>query len=84
MCLPVANIKSAIKRNRQNEVRRLRNRSVRSEMRSIVKTAKDSGNAEDTAAAIKKIDRAAAKGIIHANKASREKSRLQKSLNNNS
>jgi small subunit ribosomal protein S20 len=80
----VANIKSAIKRNRQNEVRRLRNRSVRSEMRSIVKTAKDSGNAEDTAAAIKKIDRAAAKGIIHANKASREKSRLQKSLNNNS
>ena len=79
----MANIKSAIKRNRQNEVRRLRNRSVRSEMRSIVKTAKDSGNAEDTAAAIKKIDRAAAKGIIHANKASREKSRLQKSLNNN-
>ena len=78
----MANIKSAIKRNRQNEVRRLRNRSVRSEMRSIVKTAKDSGNAEDTAAAIKKIDRAAAKGIIHANKASREKSRLQKSLNN--
>ena len=80
----MANIKSAIKRNRQNEVRRLRNRSIRSEMRSIVKTAKDSGNAEDTAAAIKKIDRAAAKGIIHANKASREKSRLQKSLNNNS
>ena len=80
----MANIKSAIKRNRQNEVRRSRNRSVRSEMRSIVKTAKDSGNAEDTAAAIKKIDRAAAKGIIHANKASREKSRLQKSLNNNS
>lgn len=80
----MANIKSAIKRNRQNEVRRLRNRSVRSEMRSVVKTAKDSDNAEDTAAAIKKIDRAAAKGIIHANKASREKSRLQKSLNNNS
>lgn len=80
----MANIKSAIKRNRQNEVRRLRNRSVRSEMRSVVKTAKDSGNAEDTAAAIKKIDRAATKGIIHANKASREKSRLQKSLNNNS
>ena len=78
----MANIKSAIKRNRQNEVRRLRNRSVRSEMRTLVKTARDSGTAEDTAAAIKKIDRAAAKGIIHANKASREKSRLQKSLNN--
>ena len=78
----MANIKSAIKRNRQNEVRRSRNRSVRSEMRTLVKTARVSGAAEDTAAAIKKIDRAAAKGIIHANKASREKSKLQKSLNN--
>ena len=78
----MANIKSAIKRNRQNEVLRSRNRSVRSEMRTLVKTARDSGAAEDTAAAIKKIDRAAAKGIIHANKASREKSKLQKSLNN--
>ena len=51
-------------------------------MRTLVKTARDSGTAEDTNAAIKKIDRAAAKGIIHANKAAREKSRLQKSLNN--
>ena len=80
----MANIKSAIKRNRQNEVRRSRNRSFRSEMRTLVKTARDSGAAEDTNAAIKKIDRAAAKGIIHANKAAREKSRLQKSLNSNS
>ena len=80
----MANIKSAIKRNRQNEVRRSRNRSFRSEMRILVKSARDSGTPEDTAAAIKKIDRAAAKGIIHANKASREKSRLQKSLNSNS
>ena len=80
----MANIKSAIKRNRQNEVRRSRNRSFRSEMRTLVKSARDSGTPEDTAAAIKKIDRDAAKGIIHANKASREKSRLQKSLNSNS
>ena len=79
----MANIKSAIKRNRQNEVRRLRNRSFRSEMRTLVKSARETGTAEDTAAAIKKIDRAAAKGIIHTNKASREKSRLQKSLNSN-
>ena len=78
----MANIKSAIKRNRQNEVRRSRNRSFRSDMRTLVKTARDSGTPEDTNAAIKKIDRAAAKGIIHANKAAREKSRLQKSLNN--
>ncbi len=80
----MANIKSAIKRNRQNEVRRSRNRSFRSEMRTLVKTARDSGTPEDTSAATKKIDRAAAKGIIHANKASREKSRLQKILNSNS
>ncbi len=79
----MANIKSAIKRNRQNEVRRLRNRSFRSEMRTLVKSARETGTAEDTAAAIKKIDRAAAKGIIHTNKASREKSKLQKSLNSN-
>ena len=79
----MANIKSAIKRNRQNEVRRLRNRSFRSEMRTLVKSARETGTAEDTAAAIKKIDRAAAKGLIHTNKASREKSRLQKSLNSN-
>jgi len=52
-------------------------------MRTLVKSAKETGTSEDTAAAIKKIDRAAAKGIIHANKASREKSRLQKSLNSN-
>jgi len=80
----VANIKSQIKRNRQNEVRRLRNRSVRSEMRTLLKAAKESGADAETVAAIKKIDKAAAKGVIHANKASREKSRLQKNLNNNS
>tara|TARA_B100001142_G_C13714948_1_gene415293 strand:+ start:324 stop:488 length:165 start_codon:yes stop_codon:yes gene_type:complete len=52
-------------------------------MRTLVKSARETGTAEDTAAAIKKIDRAAAKGIIHTNKASREKSKLQKSLNSN-
>lgn len=80
----MANIKSQIKRNRQNEVRRLRNRTVRSEMRTLLKAAKESGGDAETVAAIKKIDKAAAKGVIHANKASREKSRLQKNLNNNS
>ncbi len=60
-CIPVANIKSQIKRNRQNEVRRVRNRSVRSEMRTLLKAAKESGSSEDTVAAIKKIDKAAAK-----------------------
>ena len=80
----MANIKSQIKRNRQNEVRRVRNRSVRSEMRTLLKAAKESSSSEDTVAAIKKIDKAAAKGVIPANKASREKARLQKNLNNNS
>ena len=53
-------------------------------MRTLLKAAKESGSSEDTAAAIKKIDKAAAKGVIHGNKASREKARLQKNLNNNS
>lgn len=83
---PVANIKSQIKRNRQNEKRRVRNRAVRTELRTRIKkamTAADSGEASDTDAveAMKMIDKAAAKGIIHANTASRRKSRLQKRLN---
>ena len=53
----MANIKSAIKRNRQNEVRRSRNRSVRSEMRTLVKTAGESGTAEDTVAAGNQSDK---------------------------
>tara|TARA_Y100000590_G_scaffold180971_1_gene206275 strand:- start:970 stop:1131 length:162 start_codon:yes stop_codon:yes gene_type:complete len=53
-------------------------------MRTLLKAAKESGTDAETVAAIKKIDKAAAKGVIHANKASREKSRLQKNLNNNS
>jgi small subunit ribosomal protein S20 len=82
----VANIKSQIKRNRQNEVRRLRNKAVRSEMKTRVKTAvraAESG-AEDTAetvrAAIKRIDKAAAKGVIHKNQAANRKARLMKRL----
>ena len=81
----MANLKSQIKRNRQNEVKRLRNRSVRSEMRGRIKNAKSAielgDGTEETAAAIKNIDKAASKGIIHANKAARQKSRLQKQLN---
>jgi|TARA_B100000959_G_scaffold271027_1_gene318683 small subunit ribosomal protein S20 len=82
----VANIKSQIKRNRQNEKRRVRNRSVRAELRTRIKnvlTAADEGgaSASDTAEAMKMIDKAAAKGIIHTNTASRRKSRLQKRLN---
>lgn len=81
----MANIKSAIKRNRQNEKRRLRNRVYRGSTRTQIKKARmmiTSGDKENAAAevneAIKKLDRAAAKGVIHKNNAARRKSRLMK------
>jgi small subunit ribosomal protein S20 len=82
----VANIKSQIKRNLQNERRRLRNRSVRSEMRTRAKTAvaaAESG-AEDAIdalrAAVKRIDKAASQGVIHKNQAANRKSRLMRRI----
>jgi small subunit ribosomal protein S20 len=83
----VANIKSQIKRNRQNEKRRVRNKAVRSELKTRTKTAvtaTDEGadNADElTHAAIRKLDKAASKGVIHKNSAARRKSRLMKRLN---
>jgi small subunit ribosomal protein S20 len=80
----VANIRSQIKRNRQNERRRLKNKSVRSEMRTRTKTAVSAieGEAEDTVEAIRvavrRIDRAAAQGVIHKNQAANRKSRLMR------
>ena len=76
----MANIKSQIKRNRQNEKRRLRNKGERSRLRTTEKAAleaagKDSEE-ETLRQAIKQIDKAAAKGIIHKNAAARKKSRL--------
>jgi small subunit ribosomal protein S20 len=80
----MANIKSQIKRNRTNEGRRLRNKAVRSEIKTRVKVAlsvsADSPE-EATAAlrtAIKRIDKAAAKGIIHKNQAANRKSKLMR------
>ena len=82
----MANIKGQIKRNRQNEKRRLRNKGIRSEINSRVKTAiknAESGaaSAADLQEAVKKIDKAVAKGIMHKNTAARKKSRLSKKLN---
>ena len=78
----MANIRSQIKRNRQNEARRLRNKAVRSELHTRTKgavTAAEAG-AEDAEErlrlALKRIDKAAAKGVIHKNAAARRKSRL--------
>jgi small subunit ribosomal protein S20 len=80
----VANIKSQIKRNLQNEKARLRNKAVRSELKTRVKAATASvgteSEAEATRLAIKKIDKAATKGVIHKNAAARKKSRLVKRL----
>lgn len=83
----MANIKSQIKRNRQNEQRRVRNRVYRGRARTFVnktRTAIADGKVEDarTAAleAISALDKAAEKGVIHPNNAARRKSRLMKSL----
>ena len=78
----MANIKSQIKRNRQNETRRVRNKADRSELATSCKAAEAAAGtdaqAEALDAAIKQIDKAASKGIIHKNKAARDKSRLVK------
>ena len=78
----MANIKSQIKRNKQNEARRLRNKAVRSELKTRQKravTAAEQGaddTAELTRLALKRLDKAASKGVIHKNQAARRKSRL--------
>jgi len=82
----VANIKSQIKRNRQNEARRVRNKAVRSELKTRTKVAvaaADAGaeDADELARqAVKRLDKAASKGVIHKNQAARRKSRLAKRL----
>ena len=83
----MANIRSAIKRNRQNKKRRLRNRYFRGQARTFVKKARtviESGNRDQANKAIEEaisaLDKAAGKGIIHKNNAARRKSRLMKQL----
>ena len=83
----MANIKSQIKRNRQNIKRRARNRVVRGNFRSALRKARltiESGDVEQAnaaaQAATKALDKAAAKGVIHKNKAARQKSRLMQRL----
>jgi small subunit ribosomal protein S20 len=80
----MANIKSQKKRNLQNEKRRLRNKAMRSELKTRVKVAQDgvAVGAEDATerlvVAQKRLDKAAALGIIHKNAASRRTSRLMR------
>ena len=83
----MANIKSQIKRNLQNERRHERNKAVRSEVRTRAKGAvaaleaglDDAG--ERLVAAVRRIDKAAASGVIHPNQAARRKSRLMRRAN---
>ncbi len=83
----MANIKSQIKRNRQNEKRRLHNRYYRGSARKFVGKARLAINSGDPEAAkdaveqaVSALDKAAEKGIIHRNNAARRKSRLMKRL----
>ena len=82
------NIKSAIKRVKTSEKRRLRNASQKSALRTAIKsfeTAAAGANPETAREALiqasRKLDKAASKGLIHKNAAARKKSRLAKKLN---
>ncbi|MCZ0756942.1 30S ribosomal protein S20 [Anoxybacillus sp. J5B_2022] len=84
----MANIKSAIKRAKTSEKRRAHNAAMKSAMRTAIKKfealvkAKDVEKAQEAfVLASKKLDKAASKGLIHKNVASRQKSRLAKKLN---
>jgi small subunit ribosomal protein S20 len=84
----VANIKSQEKRNRTNERRRLRNKSVKSSLRTAVRKfreAAESGDRDKAAellvATSRKLDKAASKGVIHKNQAANKKSALTLAFN---
>ena len=83
----MANIKSQIKRNLTNEKARVRNKAARSEVKTRIKSAVASATAdtetaaEDLRLAVKRLDKAAARGIIHKNQASNRKSKLVKRIN---
>ena len=81
----MANIKSQKKRNLTNAKRAQRNKAVKSELKTRVKSALSTvgtdGNAEAVRLAVKRLDKAAAKGVIHPNQAARRKSRLLRSVN---
>ena len=83
----MANTRSAIKRMKQSEQRRQRNRAARSTIRSSVKTARTAlaGKSSDSRAAIQEairtLDRAVTRGVMHRNTAARKKSALARKLN---
>jgi small subunit ribosomal protein S20 len=81
----VANIKSQIKRNTTNEKRRLRNKAVKSELKTLVRSFREAAASGDQAAAdsalraaSRKLDKAVSKGVIHKNQAANRKSAMAK------
>jgi len=82
----MANTKSALKRMRQNEKRRVRNRAVRSRVRTAIKVARVAlgDKSQDVralvSAAIRSLDKAVTKGVVHKNAAARKKSALTRRL----
>ena len=81
----MANIKSQIKRNRQNEKARLRNKSVKSSLKTVIRKfneASEAGNVESATAllrdASRQLDKAVSKGVIHKNQAANRKSAIAK------
>lgn len=83
----MANIKSQIKRNRTNEVARLRNKAVKSELKTHVRRVREAvaaGDKDAAATALRsattKLDKAVSKGVIHLNQAANRKSALAKAV----
>ncbi|QXJ25058.1 30S ribosomal protein S20 [Actinomadura graeca] len=81
----MANIKSQIKRNKQNEKARLRNKAVKSELKTAIRKfreAAEAGNVDEATAAqrhaARKLDKAVSKGVIHKNQAANRKSAIAK------
>jgi small subunit ribosomal protein S20 len=81
----VANIKSQIKRIKTNEKARLRNKSVKSSLKTAVRKFREAADSGDAAAAqaaataaSRQLDKAASKGVIHANQAANRKSAMAK------
>ncbi|MCI0688035.1 MAG: 30S ribosomal protein S20 [Sporichthyaceae bacterium] len=81
----MANIKSQIKRNKQNEQARLRNKAVKSSLKTAVRRFREAATAGDTEKAgellrdaSRKLDKAVSKGVIHPNQAANKKSAMAK------
>lgn len=84
----MANIKSQLKRIKTNEKARLRNKSVKSSLKTAIRKFREAADAGDKAKAVellqdasRKLDKAATKGVIHANQAANKKSALAKRVN---